>query len=195
MPALTKIGECYSGLLASRRSRFHRVVLATPAAVNRLRSLPDQHEVIQSLKDPAIIHFNALTEAGIAVQPYHGWRYNITLGLRLAGSAKEKDIFNRGVDSLADLEPGLHRRIALRMMGVEIDTATEELSPRIFSCLFAKVEEQFQVPDFKDIAAVSIAQIPFDFAESRPDGNHWHLSEAQLVIYPKMSYLKIPKAE
>lgn len=195
MPALTKIGECYSGLLASSRSRFRRVVLATPAAINKLKSLSGFNPGIQNLKDPGAIHFCPLAETGLIVLPYKGWRHNITLGLRLNGSVKETELFNRGIEGLASLEPGLHRRIALRMMGVEIDETTERLSPRLYAALFAKVEEKFHAPDFRNIASIVINSLPFDVAESGPDGTIWHFSLNQLEVFPKMSYLKIPKAE
>jgi hypothetical protein len=195
MTALTKIGECYSGLLAGPRSRYHRVVLATPAAIEKLTPLPPYHPATDAIRNPAVKIYLQLNQLGLAVIPYKSWRNTVALGLRLAGSAEETHRFNEGVDRLASLEPGIHRKIALRMMGIEIDTATEELSPKIYASLFAKVEEHFLAPDFKDIAAISIAEIPFDFAESRPNGNLWRLSRAQLEVYPKMSYLKIPKAE
>ena len=180
---LVRVVKCYSGLLGPEGSKYRRIAIATPRAIEVF----DQHPAVQNAvisPGRADIHFmQALYENGLEIQTYHSIyqeRELIHVGMlitRPANYQEEYAMYSEARKMLSSLEEGIHRRVFFKTKGVETTEELADLPPNLYSALLAKIKTQYD-PEMRNIGHISVADSPLDWIGTLPDG-------AKMIVFSR----------
>lgn len=181
MTHVVRIGSCYSGILGGRRSNFRKILLATPRALKRFSQQPEIQRVVASIQEPVQRSSNIFQQNGLVKEDFVNAREEVTVGLRLEDpTSNEESIYAAGKRTLLSMACGIHRRIALKRMGLTADREIDLLPPNQYAAMLADIEQRHSDPTFSSLASVKVADIPFHVIEKSEAGKVLTFSRSML---------------
>jgi hypothetical protein len=158
---LVKIGNCVSGpLSAPRDSVKRRIVLATEPAWQQL----DQPEIIQAFQNDLkrrIFHHNRISFYSFIRFGFLSHTFVNGKGIENYGlfhpTRQEAVDFGEAFERLTWVGKGPHRRAFLAIMGITANEGIDEEEPSIYCAMLAKMDKEYDRPDFPTIISVSIS--------------------------------------
>ncbi|MBU0672199.1 MAG: hypothetical protein KJ732_04125 [Candidatus Margulisbacteria bacterium] len=191
MTNLVKIGGCYSGLLGGPSSRYRRIAIATPPALDRFHSNMRLQTAVMNIENVVILNSTTIAEAGLAKEDFIGGRGFLSVGLRLIeASSDEKQIYEEAKKLLRSQQRGIHRRIFLRREGIGASSEIDDLSPNLYAALLAELGDRFQDTSFKSVVSLSVEDIPFDVIERTEGGKIIRFSRSLLEKAPFWAHIE-----
>jgi len=141
MPSeLVGIGECFSGLFHSRdNSAYRRIYLMTPSALKIFRDHATLHQTIRGFDSQEVLRAEIFRLTGVKPELFKGRKEQLTIGLRVAELAQEKEKLGQAKEMLCSQGPGIHRRIFFKMMGIDVPDIVADLRPDRYATMLAKL--------------------------------------------------------
>jgi hypothetical protein len=137
---LVGIGDCFSGLFHPRdNSAFRRIHLITPSALERFSDHATLHQTVRGFVTQEVLRAEIFRLTGLVPEVFRGRGTHLTIGLRTAAVAYEKDLMESAKEILCSQRPGVHRQIYFRMMGIDIPDTVAGLRPDRYATMLAKL--------------------------------------------------------
>lgn len=137
---LVGIGDCFSGLFHPRdNSAFRRIHLITPLALERFRDHATLHQTVRGFDTQEVLKAEIFRLTGLVPELFPGRNARLTIGLRSAEPAQEKEKLDQAKEMLCSQGPGIHRRILFKMMGIDVPDIIADLRPDRYATMIAKL--------------------------------------------------------
>jgi hypothetical protein len=190
MNALTRIGNCFSGLLIGPHSPYRRIALATPRALRKFERSHPLQQAVEKIGQPGNLLQPSLDQAAIDHEIFVGWKGNLSLGLRLREPASDETVYQRARELMRSMARGEHRLAYLMKNGVEADPQIQDLSPHLYAAMLAKIRDVHGSPDFNNIAFIGITSERLGSITERREGVKLVFSLPLLEEYPDWAHLE-----
>ncbi len=148
-----EVGGCFSGLFHRRdNSAYRRIYLMTPTVLERFRNHATLHQTVRGFDTQEVLKSEIFRLTGLVPDLFPGRNARLTMGLRSAQPAQEKDMIDRAKEMLCSPGPGVHRLILFNMLGIDVPEITADLRPDRYATMLAKL---FMVdPTLESIGAI-----------------------------------------
>ncbi|MBU0502220.1 MAG: hypothetical protein ABIH69_07665 [bacterium] len=135
---LVRIKECYSGILCKPRGDgYHQVFLMTTQAKKILDKNHVLQEKITGRNDYINLSRGIFEEQGLSPQFFIGNHDQTTIGFHLFSADEDFALFATAVEQLHLNNPGIHRRVFFKMMGIDIDPKIDRYSEKTYRRVLA----------------------------------------------------------